>query len=64
VLLTGILITALSVIFMIVSVAGVLLSDSDKGFALSAGSYLVCAIGYISGLTLVAIGIAQELGWV
>jgi hypothetical protein len=67
VLLTGIIVTAVSVILMIVGLftaaagAG---TNSDKTFISGFAIYGICIFGYVTGLTLVALGIAQNLGWI
>lgn len=65
-ILTGILITALSIIFMFVSIITAIVGgESNDGiFAGGMIAYIVCVFGYIIGLTLIAIGIFSNLGWI
>jgi hypothetical protein len=66
-LLTGIIVTAASVVLMVIGLFTAVISgaaDNEKGFISGFALYGICIFGYITGLTLVALGIAQNLGWI
>lgn len=63
-IITGIIVTASAVILSIFAIVGVIggtAAESEKTALGSLAFYFLCAIGYIVGLALVAIGVAQEV---